>query len=76
MKRKSATAMNRKVNKAYAIRRHKTPTEFEYLLESNRWGSRSERKKFDNREEAERRTKAYCNVGVHARIVPYGENDE
>lgn len=68
--------MNGKVNKAYAIRRHKTPTEFEYLLESNRWGSRSERKKFDNREEAERRAKAYHNVGVHARIVPYGENDE
>ena len=62
---------------SYAIRRHKTPTVFEYSGVDNRWHTdRSMRKKFDNREEAERQAKAYKNVGVHARVVPYGSDQD
>lgn len=61
---------------AYAIRRYKNPKEFEYLQDNNRWGERGTRRKFFDREAAEKQAKAYKNVGVHARVVPYGGNDD
>lgn len=63
----------RKSKKSWAIRRHKTPTEFEYLCDDNVWRGRERRKEFKDMEEAHKRCKAYTNVGVHARVVPYGE---
>ena len=65
----------RKKLKHYAIRRYKNPKEFEYLADDNIWKERKYRKRFDNRETAEKRVKAYNSVGVHARLVPYGENE-
>lgn len=58
--------------KYWAIRRRKNPDEFEYLNNENMWGRREDRRRFNNREEVEKRVKAYTCVGVHARVVPYG----
>lgn len=66
----------KKKSKQYAIRRHKNPKEFEYLADDNIWKERKYRKRFDSREAAEKRVRAFNNVGVHARLVPYGESDE
>jgi hypothetical protein len=61
---------------AYAIRRYKNPKEFEYLQDNNRWGERETRRRFFDRETAEKQAKAYNKVGVHARVVPYGNKEE
>lgn len=75
-KRKLVAVTSGKVSKAYAIRRYKNPDEFEYLGSNGIWGRREERRKFDSREAAVKQARAYTNVGVHAKVVPYGKDNE
>ena len=65
-----------KSKKRWAIRRHKNPIEFEYLQLHGRWGERINRREFTDMEEAYKEQKKYKSMGIHARVVPYGSNDD